>query len=205
MKTVAGTAILLVTLSPASAGYVGSVVGLTDDGQASSLIVNTGQSLNGAVVLDGSTGTRADFAMFRLVFSVTGLEYSPGWYDWSSPFTTGGSDDFSSPGHASSGVIDVNTFHDPFAPDEIDVVFENLTDQFGQTFSMGSILSFTLTVPLDFAIGSFTIAFASDTFANGTNQVQASVGSILTVNVVPTPSAGMAVCVAGLAFGRRRR
>lgn len=204
MKLAFGLVFTLIA-APVSAAYVGSVVGLNGGSQFDSITVNTGDSFRGAVLLDGSAGTKADFALFRLSFSVPNLEYSAGWYDWSAPFTTGGIDDFSSPGPDASGVIDSETFNDPFASGDIDVVFENVSDGFGEYFASGTILTFTLTVPETFELGSFSIDFAPDTFTDGASFVDATAGSGLTVNVVPAPASAFAAGLAGLAFARRRR
>lgn len=205
MKIAAGLVVALAAAAPASADYVGSVVGLVGDTQFDSLTVNTGDSFSGAVLLDGPAGTQADFALFRLVFSVSNLEYDTGWYDWSSPFTTDGIDDFSSPSFDSSGVIDADTFGDPFHAGDIDVAFENVSDSFGEYFTTGTILTFTLTVPETFELGSFTIDFAPDTFTEGASFVDATAGSGLTVNVIPAPSTAMLAALGGLAMTRRRR
>ncbi len=205
MKIAAGLVVTLAAATPASADYVGSVVGLDGDTQSSSLTINAGDSFSGAVLLDGSAGTRADFALFRLVFSVSNLEYDTGWYDWSTPFTTGGTDDYSSPSLNSSGTIDVDTFSDPFHSGDIDVAFENVSDSFGEYFTTGTILTFTLTIPETFDLGSFTIDFSSDTFTDGASIVNATTGSGLLVNVVPAPTTAALAGIAGLVATRRRR
>tara|TARA_R110000744_G_scaffold343773_2_gene449002 strand:+ start:29321 stop:29935 length:615 start_codon:yes stop_codon:yes gene_type:complete len=198
------TSLVLVMASTANAGYIGSVVGLVGDDEVSSLTINAGDSFTGAVMLDGA-GTRSDFALFRLLSSASNLEYSAGWYEWSTPFTTGGIDDYSSPGPNESGVIDEDTYSDPFAPGEIDVVFENLTDTFGDYFGTGMILTFTLIVPDTFAEGSFTLDFASDTFTDGASFVDAESGQGLTVNVIPSPASTSLMALFGvLAVSRRR-
>jgi len=198
------TCFALVFATTANAGYIGSVVGLVADEQVSSLTINAGESFSGAVMLNGA-GTQSDFALFRLVSSASNLEYSAGWYEWSTPFTTGGIDDFSSPGPNESGVIDEDTYSDPFAPGEIDVVFENLTDTFGDYFGTGMILSFTLIVPETFAEGSFTLEFAPDTFTDGASFVDAQSGQGLTVNVVPSPATTSLIALGGMLWVSRRR
>lgn len=204
MNTVFSTGLVLVIASTANAGYIGNVVGLIGDEQVSSLSINAGDSFSGAVILDGAE-TRSDFALFRLVSSASNLEYSAGWYEWSSPFTTGGIDDFSSPGPGASGVIDEDTYSDPFAPGAVDVVFENLTDTFGDYFGTGMLLSFTLTVPESFFEDSFTLDFASDTFTDGASFVDAESGQGLTVNVVPSPATTSLIALGGMLWVSRRR
>ncbi|MEQ9207052.1 MAG: hypothetical protein RLN78_06770 [Phycisphaerales bacterium] len=204
MNTVVTTGLVLLLASTANAGYIGNVVGLDGDEQVSSLSITAGDSFSGAVMLDGA-GTRSDFALFRLVSSASNLGYSAGWYEWSTPFTTGGIDDFSSPSLGESGVIDENTYSDPLAPGEVDVVFENLTDTFGDYFSTGMILTFTLIVPETFGEGSFTLDFAPDTFTDGASIVSAESGQQLTVNVVPSPSATSLIAFSCLAMSSRRR
>lgn len=198
------TAIAL-TASLAHADYVGHVRGLDGGNEVESLTVNAGDSFTGAVMLDGSAGTRSDFALLRLVFSVSNLEFESGWYDWSSPFTTGGVDDFSRPGIDTSGVITADTYLDPFAVGSIDVAFENVSDSFGQVFSTGLLLTFTLTVPETFDLGSFTIDFVPDTFADGASFVEATAGTGLTVNVIPAPASLLVAGFGGIAACRRRR
>jgi len=205
MKLATGLVVALAAAAPAQADYVGSVVGLVGENQFNSITVNTGDSFSGAVLLDGETGTQADFALFRLVFSVSNLEYDTGWYDWSSPFTTGGIDDFSSPSFDSSGIINADTFGDPFHAGDIDVAFENVSDSFGEYFTTGSILTFTLTVPETFELGAFTIDFAPDTFTDGATFVDATAGSGLTVTVVPAPATAVLAGLGGLVMARRRR
>ena len=109
MTIATGLAVALSVATTASAEYVGSVIGLDQESEVASLTVAAGESFTGAIKLDGPGSMKADFALFRLVFSVSNLEYDTGWYDWSTPFTTGGVDDYSSPGFDSSGVIDGDT------------------------------------------------------------------------------------------------
>ena len=205
MKIATGLAVVLPVATTASAEYVGSVVGLDNESEVTSLTVATGESFTGAIKLDGPGSMKADFALFRLVFSVSNLEYDTGWYDWSTPFTTGGVDDFSSPGFDSSGVIDGDTFIDPFHAGDIDVAFENVSDSFGEYFTTGTILTFTLAVPETFELGSFTIDFAPDTFTDGASFVDARAGGGLTVTVVPAPATAAVAGLGGLAMVRRRR
>lgn len=205
VKIVLPAVAVSVLAGSANADYVGSVFGLFNGSQVSSLDVAAGDSFSGVVVLDADPGTRSDFALFRLVFSVPNLEYASGWFTWSTPFTTGGIDDFSTPGHDESGVITAATLNDPFSPGSIDVAFENLSDSFGAFFTTGTILTFTLTVPETFELGSFTIEFAPDTFTDGVSLVDATAGSGLTVNVIPAPATGVLAGLGGLLIIRRRR
>lgn len=204
IRFAAATTIAL-TASMAHADYVGHVRGLDGGNQVESLTVNAGDSFTGAVMLDGDAGTRSDFALLRLVFSVSNLEYDTGWYNWSDPFTTGGVDDFSRPGSDTSGVITADTYLDPFAVGSIDVAFENVSDSFGEVFSTGMLLTFTLTVPETFELGSFTIDFAPDTFTDGASFVEATAGTGLTVNVIPAPASMLVAAFGGIAVVRRRR
>lgn len=196
---------IAVSVSVANADYVGNVVGIEGLSQVDTLIVTPGESFTGAVVLEGDLGTQSDFALFRVLFSKPGLEYSPGWYEWSSPYTTGGVDDFSTPGPNASGVIESSSYLDPFAPDDIDVAFENVTDSFGEFFGTGTLLTFELTVPVFFEPGELSIQFVPDTFTDGAFPVVASIGSALTVIVVPAPGTALVLAAGGLLGTRRRR
>lgn len=205
MKLNACLVVAVAASASVQAQYVGSVFGLVAGNQFNSITVTAGDSFSGAVVLDATTATHADFALFSLLLSVENLEYSAGWYSWSSPFTTGGVDDFSRPGHDESGLITADTYNDPFAPGMIDVAFENVSDSFGAVFTTGTILTFTLTVPEFFDLGSFTVDFAPDTFTDGASLVEATAGTGLMVTVIPAPATGLIACLGGMALTRRRR
>jgi hypothetical protein len=210
-RTLIGLSAVGMTSLNAQAAYVGSVVGfppgapitLGTAGQ-SSLTLNPGETFSGAVLLQGSPGDRFDFALFRLVFSEPGLSFSSGWSQWSSPFTTGGLDDFSTPRSNSAGIIDANSYLDVLAPGVFDVSFENLTDNFGDYFFTGMLVSFTLTVPSNFQPSTFTVAFVPEIFSDGIEMVGVSAGSSLSVTVVPAPT-GCVLLLAGAVGVRRRR
>lgn len=210
-RTLIGLSAVGLTAFNAQAAYVGSVVGFPPGtsitlgaGGQSNLTLNRGDTFSGAVLLQASPGDQFDFALFRLVFSEPGLSFASGWSQWSSPFTTGGLDDFSTPSSNSAGIIDANSYLDVLAPGVVDVSFENLTDNFGDYFFNGMVVSFALTVPSDFQPSAFTVAFAPEIFTDGTETVAASVGSSLAVTVVPAP-AGCVVLLAGAVGLRRRR
>ena len=210
-RTLIGLGAVGLTAITAQAAYVGSVVGFPPGtpitlgaGGQSSLTLNRGDTFSGAVLLQGSSGDRFDFASFRLVLTEPGLSFASGWSQWSSPFTTGGLDDFSTPSSNSAGIIDANSYLGVLAPGIVDVSFENLTDNFGDYFFSGMLLSFTLTVPVDFQPGAFTVSFAPEIFTDGTETVATSAGGSLAVTVVPAP-AGCVVLVAGAAGLIRRR
>lgn len=191
----------------ASAGYVGSVVGLSEGGQqADTLTVSAGDVFTAGVLLESSDNAKNDSAIFRLAFSVANLEHDAGWYEWGDSYTTGGIDDRSRPGSDESGVITSATHLDPFDPDAVDVYFENLTDNFGQYFSTGLLLTFTLRVPQELIdVGSFTIGFIPDTLTDGASIVDTSAGGSLVVNVIPAPSTLVSIAAVGLCSRRRRR
>lgn len=207
-------AIVVIACAPlsAQASYVGSVLGgpsgsaaNSSTGFQSAITVQPGDSFSGAVVLEGTPGTRCDFALFKLVFTEPGLTYSAGWSQWTPPFTSGGFDDFSTPSSSSSGLITASTFNDVLAPGVIDVSFENLTDNFGDYFFAGTIVNFTLSLPADFTPRSFVVSFVPDTFADGAIDVTATAGSPLHVSVVPAPGTELAMGIAAIVTFRRRR
>jgi hypothetical protein len=211
-RTLIGLSAVGLTALNAQAAHVGSVVGFPPGapitlgtGGQSSLTLNPGETFSGAVLLQASPGDRFDFALFRLVFSEPGLSFSSGWSQWSSPFTTGGLDDFSTPSSNSAGIIDANSYLDVLAPGVVDVSFENLTDNFGDYFFTGMLVSFTLTVPSDFQPSAFTVAFAPEIFSDGTETVAVSAGSSLAVTVVPAPASALAMLIAACGMSRRRR
>lgn len=207
MKRVLAVSIASVAAANAHAAYIGDVVGFASGSgePISSLAVAPGETISGGVLLHASLASRCDFALFRLEFSVSGLEHAPGWFQWSSPFTTSGLDDFSEPSSVSSGVIDPDSYIDLFATDAIDVSFENLTDEFGEYFDSGIILTFTLRVPMDFQAGEVEIAFIPDSFADGVQSVSATSGVPLTVTVVPSSGATATGLLTLGALARRRR
>ncbi len=186
--------------------YIGSVVGVGPGGvETPSLTVNPGESFSAVVVLDGDLGTQSDSAIFRLVFSVEGVAIASGWSNWTSPYLTGGLDDFSSPTSGAAGLITASSYADPLDVGATDVYFENLTKSAGAFFSTGTLISLSFTVPAALeSIGSFTISFVPDTFTNGASFVDATAGAALTVNVLPAP--GVSHCgVLAWAASRRRR
>lgn len=196
-----------VAAANAHAAFIGDVVGFAGGAgePLSSLTVAPGETISGAVFLDASLGTRCDFALFKLEFSVAGLEHAPRWFQWSSPFTTGGLDDFSAPNSTSGGVINPDSYVDLLEPDAVDLKFENLTDEFGQYFEGGIILTFGLLVPSGFEPGDVTISFIPDSFADGVQPIAALAGMPLTLTVVPSPAATAAGLLACSALVRRRR
>jgi hypothetical protein len=211
-STLIGMSAVGLTALNAHASFIGSVVGYPPGtpitgsiGAQSSLTVARGDTFSGAVLLQASPGSRIDFSLFRLVFSEPGLSYSSGWSQWASPFTRGGLDDFSTPSWNSSGIIGANSHIDVFSPGVVDIAFENLTDNFGDYFYTGLLVSFTLSVPSDFQPGAITVSFVPETFSDGAETVVVSVGSSLAVTVVPTPASGFAVLLGALVTFRRRR
>lgn len=193
--------------SAASAGYIGSVVSIGQGGvETPSLDVLPGGSFSAALVLTGDTADRNDSAVFRIVFSFEGLAISSGWAQWSTPYQTGGIDDFSNPAHDASGLITSSTHNDPVAVGATDVYFENVSKTAGSFFTSGTLLTLTFAVPEALAnVGSFTISFAPDTFTNGASFVNAAAGESLTVNVIPAPAGLLVLGSACFAAGRRRR
>jgi len=190
----------------ASAAYVGSVVGLgPGDVPTDTLSLAPGESFNAQVVLTGDVGDKNDSAVFRLVFSQPGLEFASGWLQWGAPYTTGGLDDFSSPSATTSGTIDVATHTDVVHPFDVDASFENLTDNFGDYFTTGALVSFSLAVPVGFAPGPVTIQFVPESFTAGASIVEVDAGAALTINVIPSPAVGTIGIALVYAFPRPRR
>ncbi|HNO80224.1 MAG TPA: hypothetical protein PKN33_19425 [Phycisphaerae bacterium] len=191
----------------ASATYTVDILGESNgSGMTSSIEVAPGDRFSGFVNLSAATATQSDSAIIRLVFDNPGLIYNSNWFAWSSPYTTGGIDDFSVPDSTGSGVIDVNTFTDGLAPTDIDIRFENLTDNFGDFFETGTLISFELTVPASTLPGSsYTISPVPDTFTDGASFVDAVAGDSLTVNVIPEPATSVMACVLSIAVLARRK
>ncbi len=201
-------AIVLVSSIQASASYIVDILGESNGGGMSSLIeVSPGDSFSGFVNLSAASATQSDSTVIRLVFDNSGLTFDANWFEWSSPYTTGGIDDFSVPSSTENGMIDVNTFFDNSAPTDIDIRFENLTDNFGDFFTTGTLITFELTVPASALPGSsYMISPAPDTFTDGASFVDAVAGDSLTVNVIPEPATFVTLCVLSLAvFTRRER
>lgn len=201
-------AIVLASALPVSAGYVVDVLGTAGVGiPSSSIEIQPGGSFEGQVDLLAPMGIQLDSVVLRLDFDVEGLRFESGWFEWSTPFTTGGVDDFSVPAANAFGVIDQDTFADALSPSSIDTSFENLTDEFGDFFTTGTLISFTLSVPIDALPGTvYTISPVPDTFTNGASFVEAVAGSALSVNVVPEPTT-LTLLLGGLCmlFGLRRQ
>jgi hypothetical protein len=169
------------------------------------LVVAPGDDITVQVILSGDLDDKNDSAVFRLVFSEPGLEFSSGWHSWGLPYVTGGIDDFSDPASSVGGIVDASIREDAAFPGEADLYFENLTENFGEFFAGGTLLTLSLQVPVSASPGVISIDFDPLSFTAGTAFVDVAVGEGLTVQIVPAPSAWVGVGVLGGLAGVPRR
>jgi hypothetical protein len=163
---------------------------LLDNGQSSATL-NPGDAISLDFEMTPSGAYPFNAASFTLDISGAGALYDA--YQWSSPFTTGGTFDNSTP----SGSTETEITYDNFA----------LTG----SFTSGTLLTAQFTVPAIAAPGSqitLTPDFNANSFVNGPTSYSAA-GQAFTVDVaVPEPSS---VCIfaaaasAMLWHGRSRR
>ncbi|MDX2017588.1 MAG: hypothetical protein SFY95_08130 [Planctomycetota bacterium] len=206
MKTLLAFAAASVLPASVLAQYSARVVGLgPGDSTSAALTLGPGDVFSAAVLLAGPSNIRHDSAVFRLVFSQSGLLYSPNWYQWAAPYVTGGPDDLSSPSRAASGILSASTHLDPIHPGQVDLAFENLTPNFGDYFFTGELLRLTLRVAPDATPGSIQISFADGSFTNGASSVSVAPVAGLTLNIIPAPASSLTGALALTALARRRR
>jgi len=192
---VAGLAGGLVFAGTASAQIVGDIVGiLPGDTQTSTLSVNAGDAFTGGVLISTTVSNLEFDTIGFFLTGLDGLEFGPDWFTWSAPFVTGGIDDVSNPAAEASGIFSSDAF------------FSNLTPNSGDVFSEGILVTFTLTIPETFLVGtSFDIGFVGDEASDGFSLFDFETGSPLTVTVVPAPATAVLAGLGGLAMTRRRR
>lgn len=197
---------LAVVVGTADAGYIAHVEGAAGEGH---LQVLAGDSFGVRVRLEAAASAQTlDSAIFRLLFSLPGLEVQESWLEWSSPFITGGVDDLSSPGPSVAGIIDGSVYTDPFDPAAVDLYFENLTPSRDTPFEEGVLLSLILRIPSGTPAGTlFEVAAEPDTFTNGSEVLDVQAGNALEIEVIiPHPASATLLLAAGFrAITRRRR
>lgn len=198
---VAAAGTLAVGVGEVQASYILTPV----SGGASTLEVTAGESFDLDVMLASDAGDVHNSAIFRVVFSEPGLVYES--YSWSSPYDTGSIFDDSAPFIDDVAVVlDALTLSGIGYPDGVvDVELSNVVAG-GGVFGEGLLASLTLSVPRDFATGSFFISLMPDTIANGFDEIETTSRSAFELIVVPGPG-GLAVITAGCAcrVSRRKR
>jgi PEP-CTERM motif len=205
---VVGSALAAASM-PASAAYVVSV-------SAPDTTIEPGQQFTVNAVLTGPHTIDS----FVLLMDVTGpksLAYNAYQLAGNGPFQTGGPDDFSGPkGAPDTGLLDglsgrllnpliTNALY-PQTPTRADVKFDATTRP-GSTFTQGTIVTMTLTMPTNAVPNqdSFNILAVPDTFAfQGTDFFDATAGPALHITVVPEPATLVLLGLGGLAAARRR-
>lgn len=204
---------LAVSTIPANAGgYVLSIVGVGPDlAPGSQFGVLPGQSFDVAAVLTGDAFVMHDSAIFDVGFTgPRDLIYNTYlWYPVA--YATGGDDDFSIPevdpatGLIAAGLkpLITNDLY-PATPARTDVHFEALARP-GQTFTVGTLVTFTLKMPADAQIGEkYLIQPYPVAFVLGFDTMPTDIGSSLGVVVVPEPATLILLVLGGLAAFHRR-
>ena len=107
--------------TPASAGYIAHVESI-DGSDAINVLAGEAFGIRLRLEPTGS-GAEIDAAVLRLMFDREGLATTSAWYEWATPFVTGGSDDFSVPGFLSATSIDGTAYADPLDPEAVDLYF----------------------------------------------------------------------------------
>jgi hypothetical protein len=192
--------------APASAAYTLSAM----SAGASSVSLAPGDSFVLAISLAGDLDDVHTSAIFRTVFSASGLTLVG--YSWSEPYITSGIFDDSTPGAASLPLfLTAETLQGTGYPaDTIDIEFSNVTGNGSApppAFSTGTLLTLMLRLDGDVATlpNQITIDLVPDTFANGFEQVEVMTGEAFEIVVVPAPATALLALVATLTMHRRRR
>ena len=132
-------------------------------------------------------------AIFEVAFSLDGLQYNS--YSWGSPYSTGGTDDYSDPS-INAGALNTNDLLSG------NIYFENFVDS-GE-FTIGTLVSLTLTIPGDFPEGNVYISALPDTFEGDLGTVITRKGQDFLLQV-PEPATVSLLILGGLAMIRSRR
>ncbi|MDI9402561.1 MAG: hypothetical protein QM516_01700 [Limnohabitans sp.] len=192
--------------TPASGVYTLSAM----SAGASSVSLAPGDSFVLAVSLAGDIDDVHTSAIFRTVFSASGLTLLG--YSWSAPYITGGVFDDSTPSAASLPLfLTAETLQGTGYPsDTIDIEFSNVTGNATSPppiFSTGTLLTMMLRLDGNFENlpNEITIDLVPDTFANGFEPVEVMTGEAFEIVVVPAPASVLLALAAAVAMPRRRR
>jgi len=155
------------------------------------------------VSLTGDTMPEFNSAIFQVRFTEPGLELED--YAWDTPFGTGDIFDDSTPSTLNlPAVLDSDTFDTPLAPSLVDIDLSNIS--IAGSYATGDVVSLTITVPANFGYaGALFVSVAPDTLADGFNELPASSGQVLQLNIIPAPATAATMLLGGMCFGRRRR
>ncbi len=199
LRLITMSLLTLALCASASADYI-----LTPlvDGE-SSAIVDWGDSFTFDLVLTSDAGDVNDSAIFRLGFTEPGLIYES--YEWGDPYLSTPPYDDSTPLLAELPLaIDQDVFVDPANPSLIDIELSNVL--IGDTFSAGTLISLSVTVPIDYGYeGSIYIFAMVDTIGNGFDEIPTTAGPVFELMVVPEPATFAALVLASLVAVRRGR
>jgi hypothetical protein len=153
---------------------------------ASSRSVHPGDSFTVDISLTSDAADIHNSAIFRLVFSSSGLRYQN--YAWSAPYLNGTSDDASFPLLTNLPVVlqsQILTAPD-FPDDVVDVYLSNVIAT-TNSFATGIVARVTCSVPTNyFGPSSINIRSAPDTFANGLTEINTFPGPPFRLTILPT-------------------
>jgi hypothetical protein len=206
MATAAIAAGVSSMVSPASASYTLSAL----SAGASTVSLAPGDSFTLSISLMGDVDDVHTSAIFRTVFSASGLTLLG--YSWSAPYITGGVFDDSTPSASSLPLfLTAETLQGSGYPvDTIDIEFSNVTGDTSApppAFASGTLLTLMLQLDSNSANlpSEIIIDLLPDTFANGFTPVEVTAGQAFEVVVVPAPATALFALIATAAISRRRR
>lgn len=192
-------ALLGIEASTARADYV---LEITDgDATPQTASVLPGESITLLLVLSSPSEDQIDSFVLDVGFSAPGLFYQSYEFDETAFIAGNPGEDFSGPGlddlpqpPSSPHIIMAASYvHTPSTPGDVDIHFEAVSTLDAQgavlTFGSGVLARIHLSVPLDFNISEVVITPISDTFALGSDIINAESGASfrLTVTGVTAP------------------
>ena len=204
---IAVAGVFAVASRPATAAYILTPT-QTITG-ASSASVAKGSLVSIDFVLTSTGSDVNNSAIFQVNLSAPSLVEQS--YVWATPYTTGTTNDDSTPNSAAKGggraqtptAVTATTFNGPVA-NAVDLEFNNFLDT--GTFGTGKLVTMVLQVPAAYSgTTPITVTAIPDTFANGFTAINTTAGPAFTINVVPEPGTiGLLGVVAGGLLARRR-
>ena len=174
-------------------------------GGADQVTVGPGDTLTVDLIL-GTTDALTEHDGNDLLVSISHDGFDLSSFNWMSPFVTGGASDYTrvAPSPAPSGNGLLGTLPQPVT-NAFGIKFGANTDQYGDLFGTGTLLSFDLAVPASYA-GEVVTLDVSGSFTEFVNTYEDWVGtSTGPLTLVPEPATLMLLGLGGLAVLRRRR
>lgn len=175
-------------------------------GSASTATLAPGDTLTLTVSVSGDPAEVHTSAIFRTVFSASGFTLLG--YAWSSPYVTGGTFDDSTPAASALPLFLTDSLVEGpgFPSGMIDVEFSNVTGDASApppAFSTGTLLTMDLRFDGPPLPAEILVSLAPDTFANGFDPLDVTVGDPFRAVIVPAPAVATLVLAGGLAARRR--